>query len=49
VTTARFWISSHRAVHLAHGGDRSSGITSAAVRDFLDDAMERVTAEHVRQ
>jgi hypothetical protein len=39
----------HAAAHLAHGGDRSSGITSAAVRDFLDDAMERVTAEHVRQ
>jgi len=38
----------HAAAHQQHNGDRSSGITSAAVRDFIDDAMERVTAEHLR-
>ena len=37
----------HAAAHQHHHGNPASGITSAAVRDFLDDAMERVTAEHL--
>ena len=38
----------HLAAHRQHDGNRTSGISAAAVRDFLDDAMERVTAEHLR-
>jgi len=38
----------HAAAHQDHSGDRSMGITRAAIRDFLDDAMERLTAERLR-
>ena len=38
----------HAAAHQHHNRERSPGITSAAVRDFLDEAMERLTARHLR-
>ena len=38
----------HAAAHQHHNRERSPGITSAAVRDFLDEAMERLTAQHLR-
>lgn len=38
----------HAAAHQHHNGQRAPIITAAAVRDFLDDTMERLTAEHLR-
>jgi hypothetical protein len=38
----------HAAAHQYHNRARSPGITAAAVRDFLDEAMERLTAQHLR-
>jgi cytidine deaminase len=38
----------HAAAHQQHNGQRAPIITAAAVRDFLDEAMERLTAERLR-
>ena len=38
----------HAAAHQHHNGQLAPTITTAAVRDFLDEAMERLTAEHLR-
>ena len=37
----------HAAAHQHHNRERSPGITAAAVRDFFDEAMERLTAQHL--